>query len=148
MLRDVYYVICTISIVYFCFFFSSRRRHTRCALVTGVQTCALPISGANLGAGTITCNYDGFAKHRTDIGAGPFIGSSTALVAPVTVGDRAIVRAGSPVTRAVPADPLAVTRPAQTAYVRSASRTRHREALPANTPTASRTRLEEHQPHC
>src|SRR3546814_10349138 len=46
-------------------------------------------AGANLGAGTITCNYDGFAKHRTDIGAGAFIGSNTALVAPVTVGDRA-----------------------------------------------------------
>src|SRR3546814_1398311 len=130
MLRDVYYVICTISIVYFCFFFSSRRRHTRCALVTGVQTCALPISGANLGAGTITCNYDGFAKHRTDIGAGAFIGSNTALVAPVTVGDRAMVGAGSTVTRDVPADAVAVTRGEQKTVAGGAARFRSRRTKP------------------
>src|SRR5690606_5196277 len=67
-------------------------------------------AGANVGAGTITCNYDGFEKHHTDIGAGAFIGSNTALVAPVRVGDGAIVGAGSVVTRDVPADALAVTR--------------------------------------
>src|SRR5215468_9809038 len=55
-------------------------------------------AGANIGAGTITCNYDGFDKNRTSIGAGAFIGSNTALVAPVTVGDRAFVGAGSVVT--------------------------------------------------
>jgi len=66
--------------------------------------------GANIGAGTITCNYDGFAKHRTDIGAGAFIGSNTALVAPVRVGDGAIVGAGSVVTKDVEADALAVAR--------------------------------------
>ncbi|MDF1793518.1 MAG: bifunctional UDP-N-acetylglucosamine diphosphorylase/glucosamine-1-phosphate N-acetyltransferase GlmU [Thalassobaculaceae bacterium] len=67
-------------------------------------------AGANIGAGTITCNYDGYNKHRTDIGAGAFIGSNTALVAPVTVGDGAIVGAGSTVTRDVGADDLVVVR--------------------------------------
>ncbi len=65
---------------------------------------------ANVGAGTITCNYDGFAKHRTEIGAGAFIGSNTALVAPVTVGNGAVVGAGSVITDDVPADALAVGR--------------------------------------
>lgn len=65
---------------------------------------------ANIGAGTITCNYDGFFKDHTDIGADAFIGSNTALVAPVKVGDGAIVGAGSVITRDVPADALAVTR--------------------------------------
>lgn len=65
---------------------------------------------ANIGAGTITCNYDGFSKHRTDIGAGAFIGSNAALVAPVTVGDGAVVGAGSVVTVAVGRDALAVAR--------------------------------------
>jgi bifunctional UDP-N-acetylglucosamine pyrophosphorylase/glucosamine-1-phosphate N-acetyltransferase len=68
---------------------------------------------ANVGAGTITCNYDGFEKHHTDIGAGAFIGSNTSLVAPVKVGDGAIVGAGSVITRDVPADALAVTRAEQ-----------------------------------
>lgn len=67
-------------------------------------------AGANVGAGTITCNYDGFLKHRTEIGAGAFIGSNTALVAPVRVGDGAIVAAGSTITEDVAADALAVGR--------------------------------------
>ncbi len=70
--------------------------------------------GANIGAGTITCNYDGFQKLFTDIGAGAFIGSNTALVAPVTVGDGAVVGAGSVLTRDVAADALAVARGTQT----------------------------------
>jgi bifunctional UDP-N-acetylglucosamine pyrophosphorylase/glucosamine-1-phosphate N-acetyltransferase len=70
-------------------------------------------AGANVGAGTITCNYDGFFKHRTTIGAGAFIGSNTALVAPVTVGDGALVAAGSTITEDVPADALAVERSEQ-----------------------------------
>ena len=70
-------------------------------------------AGANVGAGTITCNYDGFFKHQTDIGAGAFIGSNTALVAPVKVGDGAIVGAGSVIAKDVPANALAVTRAAQ-----------------------------------
>jgi len=65
---------------------------------------------ANVGAGTITCNYDGFFKSHTDIGAGAFIGSNTSLVAPVAVGDGATVGAGSVISRDVPADALAVTR--------------------------------------
>lgn len=68
---------------------------------------------ANIGAGTITCNYDGYFKSLTDIGAGAFIGSNTALVAPVKVGDGAVVGAGSVVTKEVPADALAVTRATQ-----------------------------------
>jgi len=67
-------------------------------------------AAANIGAGTITCNYDGFAKHFTDIGAGAFIGSNAALVAPVKIGDGAIVAAGSVVTRDVAADAMAVAR--------------------------------------
>jgi bifunctional UDP-N-acetylglucosamine pyrophosphorylase/glucosamine-1-phosphate N-acetyltransferase len=64
----------------------------------------------NIGAGTITCNYDGYAKHRTKIGARAFIGSDVALVAPVSVGDGAIVAAGSVITEDVPADALAIAR--------------------------------------
>ncbi|WP_018043720.1 bifunctional UDP-N-acetylglucosamine diphosphorylase/glucosamine-1-phosphate N-acetyltransferase GlmU [Methylobacterium sp. 88A] len=69
--------------------------------------------GANVGAGTITCNYDGVNKHRTEIGAGAFIGSNTALVAPVSVGAGAIVGAGSVITSSVPADALAIARSRQ-----------------------------------
>ncbi len=70
-------------------------------------------AGVNIGAGTITCNYDGVSKHRTTIGEGAFIGSNTALVAPVTVGAGAIVAAGSVVTHDVPADALTLgARPA------------------------------------
>jgi bifunctional UDP-N-acetylglucosamine pyrophosphorylase/glucosamine-1-phosphate N-acetyltransferase len=68
---------------------------------------------ANIGAGTITCNYDGFTKARTVIGAGAFIGSDTALVAPVTVGDGAITAAGSVITSDVAADALAIARGTQ-----------------------------------
>ena len=67
-------------------------------------------AGANIGAGTITCNYDGFLKYRTEIGAGAFIGSNSALVAPVKVGDGAIVGAGSVLTKDVEGDALAVAR--------------------------------------
>jgi bifunctional UDP-N-acetylglucosamine pyrophosphorylase/glucosamine-1-phosphate N-acetyltransferase len=70
-------------------------------------------AGANVGAGTITCNYDGFRKHRTSIGAGAFIGSNSALVAPIRVGAGAIVGAGSVITRDVPDDALAVERAPQ-----------------------------------
>ena len=67
-------------------------------------------AGANIGAGTITCNYDGVAKHRTDIGKGAFIGSNSALVAPVKVGDGAYVGTGTVVTKDVPAGALVVAR--------------------------------------
>jgi bifunctional UDP-N-acetylglucosamine pyrophosphorylase/glucosamine-1-phosphate N-acetyltransferase len=67
-------------------------------------------AGANVGAGTITCNYDGVAKHRTEIGKGAFIGSNSALVAPVKVGDGAYIGSGSVITQDVPAGALAVAR--------------------------------------
>lgn len=68
---------------------------------------------ANIGAGTIFCNYDGFEKHRTEVGAGAFIGSNSALVAPVKIGDGAYVGSGSVITKNVPADALAVARAPQ-----------------------------------
>jgi len=68
---------------------------------------------ANIGAGTITCNYDGFAKHRTEIGAGAFIGSNASLVAPVKIGDGAYIGSGSVISKDVPADALALTRAKQ-----------------------------------
>lgn len=67
-------------------------------------------AGTNIGAGTITCNYDGVNKHRTTIGANAFIGSDVALVAPVTVGDGAVIAAGSVITEDVMADALAIAR--------------------------------------
>jgi bifunctional UDP-N-acetylglucosamine pyrophosphorylase/glucosamine-1-phosphate N-acetyltransferase len=70
-------------------------------------------AGANVGAGTITCNYDGAHKHRTVIGEGAFIGSNTALVAPVTVGENALVGAGSVITKDVAPGCLALTRAPQ-----------------------------------
>jgi len=69
--------------------------------------------GANIGAGTITCNYDGFDKHETKIGDGAFIGSNSSLVAPVIVADGVYVGAGSVITKSVPKDSLAVTRAEQ-----------------------------------
>jgi len=68
---------------------------------------------ANLGAGTITCNYDGYLKHRTRIGEDAFVGSDTMLVAPVNVGARAITGSGSVITRDVPDDDLAIARARQ-----------------------------------
>jgi bifunctional UDP-N-acetylglucosamine pyrophosphorylase/glucosamine-1-phosphate N-acetyltransferase len=71
-------------------------------------------AGANIGAGTITCNYDGFFKYRTKIGDGAFIGSNSALVAPVTIGKGALVAAGSVITRDVADDAVALARGEQT----------------------------------
>lgn len=81
---------------------------------------------ANIGAGTITCNYDGFGKYQTDIGEGAFIGSNTALVAPVRVGQGAIVGAGSVITRDVEPDSLAVERNEQKTIAGWARRFRER----------------------
>ena len=67
----------------------------------------------NIGAGTITCNYDGKNKHLTQIGAGAFIGSNTALVAPVRVGENALVGAGSVITKNVPDQALGIARAKQ-----------------------------------
>ncbi|CAA7617818.1 fused N-acetyl glucosamine-1-phosphate uridyltransferase; glucosamine-1-phosphate acetyl transferase [Magnetospirillum sp. LM-5] len=84
-------------------------------------------AGANVGAGTITCNYDGFDKSFTDIGAGSFIGSNSSLVAPITVGDGAIVGAGSVVTRDVTPGALAVARGNQMELAGWADRFRERK---------------------
>ena len=81
---------------------------------------------ANIGAGTITCNYDGFGKYRTVVGAGAFIGSNTALVAPVTIGDGAVIGAGSVITEDVEADALAVERSEQKGISGWAKRFRER----------------------
>jgi bifunctional UDP-N-acetylglucosamine pyrophosphorylase/glucosamine-1-phosphate N-acetyltransferase len=71
-------------------------------------------AGVNIGAGTITCNYDGVSKHATEIGDGAFIGSNTALVAPVRVGGHATIGAGSVITADAPADKLTLARGKQT----------------------------------
>jgi bifunctional UDP-N-acetylglucosamine pyrophosphorylase / glucosamine-1-phosphate N-acetyltransferase len=82
-------------------------------------------ANANLGAGTITCNYDGFAKHRTLIGAGAFVGSNASLVAPVKIGNGAYVGSGSVITKDVPDDAMAVERSQQT--IREGGAKRYRE---------------------
>ncbi len=83
---------------------------------------------ANVGAGTITCNYDGIRKAQTEIGAGAFIGSNSALVAPVKIGDGAVVGAGSTITHDVEADAIAVARGEQTASPGGAKRRREQAA--------------------
>lgn len=90
-------------------------------------------AGANVGAGTITCNYDGFGKHFTDIGAGAFIGSNSSLVAPVRIGDGAVVGAGSTVSEDVPADALVVERAEPKVIPGWASRNRHRKTSNVST---------------
>jgi bifunctional UDP-N-acetylglucosamine pyrophosphorylase/glucosamine-1-phosphate N-acetyltransferase len=70
-------------------------------------------SRVNVGAGTVTCNYDGANKHRTEIGDGAFIGSGTMLVAPVSVGEDATIGAGSTITKPAPAGKLTVERSRQ-----------------------------------
>lgn len=84
--------------------------------------------GANIGAGTIFCNYDGASKHRTDVGKGAFVGSNSALVAPVTIGDGAYVGSGSVITDNVPADSLALGRVRQVVKEGWASRLRSLKA--------------------
>jgi bifunctional UDP-N-acetylglucosamine pyrophosphorylase/glucosamine-1-phosphate N-acetyltransferase len=80
--------------------------------------------GANIGAGTITCNYDGYSKFFTDIGAGAFIGSNSSLVAPVSIGERAYVASGSVITENVPDDSLAFGRARQKTLPERASQLR------------------------
>lgn len=81
----------------------------------------------NIGAGTITCNYDGYDKHRTDIGAGVFVGSDVAFVAPVTIGDGAVVGAGSVVTRDVPENAMVITRAEERQVAEGGARYRSRK---------------------
>src|SRR5207245_8920415 len=90
-------------------------------------------AGSNFGAGAIVCNYDGVAKHRTDIGKGAFIGSNAALVAPVTIGDGAYVATGSVVTHDVPADALAIARSRQVVKENRAARLRPMKATTKKT---------------
>jgi len=83
---------------------------------------------ANIGAGTITCNYDGIAKHETVIGDRAFIGSDTMLVAPVEVGDDAVTGAGSTITKDVSPGALAVERSVQKEIPDYAARRRRKES--------------------
>jgi bifunctional UDP-N-acetylglucosamine pyrophosphorylase/glucosamine-1-phosphate N-acetyltransferase len=82
-------------------------------------------ANANIGAGTITCNYDGFGKHRTEIGTGAFIGTNSSLVAPVKIGNGAYIGSGSVITRDVPDDAMALERSQQ--ITREGGATRYRE---------------------
>ena len=86
-------------------------------------------ANANIGAGTITCNYDGVAKHRTEIGRDAFIGSNSALVAPVKIGDGAYVGSGSVITQDVPGDSLALGRSRQVVKEGWATRLRGLKSL-------------------
>jgi len=86
--------------------------------------------GVNIGAGTITCNYDGVTKSPTRIEAGAFVGSDTTLVAPVTVGEGAYVAAGSTITEDVPRDALALARARQVTKPGWAARRRERQTKP------------------
>jgi bifunctional UDP-N-acetylglucosamine pyrophosphorylase / glucosamine-1-phosphate N-acetyltransferase len=85
-------------------------------------------AGANVGAGTITCNYDGVAKHRTEIGKNAFIGSNSSLVAPVRIGEGAYVGSGSVITHDVPPEALALGRGRQTIKAGWAARIREAKA--------------------
>lgn len=91
----------------------------------------------NIGAGTIVCNYDGYEKHRTDIGAEVFIGSNTALVAPLKIGDGANIAAGSVVTKEVPANALAISRAEQ--QVREGWAIKYREIRKARKAAKTKT---------
>ena len=85
-------------------------------------------AGTNIGAGTITCNYDGYRKHRTVIGKNAFIGSNSTLIAPITIGDGAFVAAASAVPSDVPEDALVISRPLPTIKEGWAARNRAQHA--------------------
>jgi bifunctional UDP-N-acetylglucosamine pyrophosphorylase/glucosamine-1-phosphate N-acetyltransferase len=94
-------------------------------------------ANANIGAGTITCNYDGFGKHKTEIGKGAFVGTNSSLVAPVKIGNGAYIGSGSVITKDVPDDALAVERSQQT--IREGGAKRYREIkTKGKAPKASR----------
>jgi len=82
-------------------------------------------ANSNIGAGTITCNYDGFSKHKTTIGAGAFVGTNSSLVAPVTIGSGAYIGSGSVITKDVPDNAMALERSPQS--IRENGATRYRE---------------------
>ncbi len=81
-------------------------------------------SCANIGAGTVTCNFDGFTKHKTIIGRGAFVGANVSLVAPVDLGENSIIGAGSVVTESVEDESMSVTRPPQQHYGNAAKQYR------------------------
>src|SRR6201746_1130761 len=85
-------------------------------------------ANTNIGAGTITCNYDGFFKHKTIIGEGAFVGTNSSLVAPVKIGNGAYIGSGSVITKDVPDDALAVERSQQTTRENGAKRYRELKA--------------------
>jgi bifunctional UDP-N-acetylglucosamine pyrophosphorylase/glucosamine-1-phosphate N-acetyltransferase len=87
-------------------------------------------AGANIGAGTITCNYDGFGKHKTEIGSGAFVGTNSSLVAPVKIGKGAYIGSGSVITKDVPDDALAVERSPQVNREGGAARYREMKTKP------------------
>jgi bifunctional UDP-N-acetylglucosamine pyrophosphorylase/glucosamine-1-phosphate N-acetyltransferase len=89
---------------------------------------------ANIGAGTITCNYDGVNKHPTTIGEGAFVGSNSTLVAPLEIGAGSYIGAGSVITKPVPADSLAVGRAHQVVKEEWAKKRRERNGKPAPRP--------------
>jgi bifunctional UDP-N-acetylglucosamine pyrophosphorylase/glucosamine-1-phosphate N-acetyltransferase len=93
---------------------------------------------SNIGAGTITCNYDGFGKHPTTIGRGVFIGSDATLVAPIRIGDGAYIAAGSTITENVPPGGLGIARGRQVNKPRWASRKRRELAAGEHGSRASR----------
>jgi bifunctional UDP-N-acetylglucosamine pyrophosphorylase/glucosamine-1-phosphate N-acetyltransferase len=101
--------------------------------------------GTNVGAGTITCNYDGVAKHQTTIGKNVFVGSDTAFVAPVRVGDGAYIAAGSVITDNVPADALAIARGRQ-ANKPGWAAVRRREIARAAKPARKKTKSRRAKP--
>jgi bifunctional UDP-N-acetylglucosamine pyrophosphorylase/glucosamine-1-phosphate N-acetyltransferase len=91
-------------------------------------------AGANIGAGTIICNYDGVAKHRTEIGARAFIGSNSSLVAPVKIGEGAYIGSGSVISKDVAPDALALSRSPQEERPGWAAKMRERRARKAKSP--------------
>ena len=88
------------------------KRGVKASHLTYLGDCVIG-ANTNIGAGTITCNFDGYAKHQTTIGEGAFVGSDTCLVAPVNIGDGAVIGAGSVITKDVESDSLALTRAPQ-----------------------------------
>ncbi|MBV9461042.1 MAG: bifunctional UDP-N-acetylglucosamine diphosphorylase/glucosamine-1-phosphate N-acetyltransferase GlmU, partial [Bradyrhizobium sp.] len=90
-------------------------------------------ANSNIGAGTITCNYDGFFKHKTIIGSGAFVGTNSSLVAPVKIGAGAYIGSGSVITKDVPDDAMAVERSQQSTREGGAKRYREVKTKQKNT---------------
>lgn len=107
---------------------------------------AMIAEGVNIGAGTITCNYDGARKHRTVIGRNVFLGSDTQLIAPVTIGEGSVVAAGTTVTQSVPADSLAIARVQQVNRVGWAAKRRTLIAGPVSNEVSAPTLGEQTTP--